>query len=1104
MQARTQGYSHVPMVMVVVLLLVAPSISLPTSAAPQGALIPWPVQDHPLRVRLDVGPLPYDELQLPLEFNISDSHLAAAVDWNSIIIIESHKAASGWVPVVQRSSPGGTPGLEESISRLLVPARLQVTQAGQEARVRVVLPGITTAGTVRTLHLYFQEGPTSGMVADVASVDPVPYAALDSLGWLGPLQHGFGYNPGTESSVAGRDGVTVVGLHDGTSYTIRGSLDGQVLASGTLVEGQARTHDLPDGIHLRIDATRPLHAFIGAFGHGGGAAILLPADDGGPWGSRFTFEQPHHPQWFGVQRQTSVYTAAPTNVTVSVRAGGSWDLLQRVRISPPRGTLNLTEGEVYRVVSEDGTISILSGSINGFSALPALLGGPQGKTFETLLDPFDDQVLLAQGGVSAQVVVRDGVGTLIAQGNGTDITFAGLPHDLPLRIQSDQPITLLGGSTEGAVGLQALGDDTTFLGGSWAEEFQTHSLRAPPPSANDTPSVEPSASVVATALHWSVQVRIDDTDPQTLGPGRWLDIPEGTHRIRSDGPLSVQLLGRGGDDGDTHRWNDFGTAIAGIRDDPPTTLGPPQRGARLVAIEPGRETPTIQGQVIIVAAANETPLVSLAVHNIGQFDDRYLVQVQPLPAAGPSPPPTSLYDDLALAASELEPFLLALPIPANASAGDRFITRVTAVSRTASEVSDSLLLTVVIDPDRLIDIGVEQRREILPWEVARFPLRVTNLGNGPETVTLSARGSPSTWDLSVDRLEASLAPSGWVPLNATVTPPPQAQEGWEATLQVDAAATDDPTVGDWVELQVVIARFDDLRAEVLDPALTLPAGGTHDLLLQLRNDGNGQETPTLQVLLPTARKGDVLVAPTQRLAAEPYSASQCILRWTAAAQAPPGTFEVILRVSGQSNVTDIPVQLTILPRHELELWTNTTRLVARPGDAMQLNATLQNIGTATDQVTLWWQQTDTPWVSISSNGTIQSPPMTSAVAAGRRLALNVSLSAPYVPGIHPQRLRAVSSDGSQVWVTIDIEVVPEHASGNAQGSIPWLLLVALGLVAVVTAAVAIVAPATNHRQPSRRVVPATRQVEATTGGQGQSNTPSPGAPQETSGAQTPK
>ena len=50
----------------------------------------------------------------------------------------------------------------------------RVRKGGQEARFRILLPGLTAAGTTRVLHLYFQEGPTTGEVRRVDEEDPVP------------------------------------------------------------------------------------------------------------------------------------------------------------------------------------------------------------------------------------------------------------------------------------------------------------------------------------------------------------------------------------------------------------------------------------------------------------------------------------------------------------------------------------------------------------------------------------------------------------------------------------------------------------------------------------------------------------------------------------------------------------------------------------------------------------------------------------------------------------------------------------------------------------------------------------------------------------------
>src|SRR3990170_4504025 len=117
MDGQTSGAWPAGAPMIALALVLLASLPPVVVAAPPGATIPWAVQDHPIRIRVDVGPLPFSEIQLPLELNLTDTQLAATVNWSSLLIVESHKTAGRWEPLRQRmlgvGSPSNPPTVDE-------------------------------------------------------------------------------------------------------------------------------------------------------------------------------------------------------------------------------------------------------------------------------------------------------------------------------------------------------------------------------------------------------------------------------------------------------------------------------------------------------------------------------------------------------------------------------------------------------------------------------------------------------------------------------------------------------------------------------------------------------------------------------------------------------------------------------------------------------------------------------------------------------------------------------------------------------------------------------------------------------------------------------
>ena len=123
-----------------------------------------------------------------------------------------------------------------------------------------------------------------------------------------------------------------------------------------------------------------------------------------------------------------------------------------------------------------------------------------------------------------------------------------------------------------------------------------------------------------------------------------------------------------------------------------------------------------------------------------------------------------------------------------------------------------------------------------PGNSVTYTVEVENMGNGPDTFTLSAEGAYKNW-VKLERLSVPLAYEGKLNIHVTIQIPDDATYG-SYNVTVKAKSTEDEDISTDIRLQVDVLQVVEFTASIDDNSLEGLPGENITYEMDLENLGN--------------------------------------------------------------------------------------------------------------------------------------------------------------------------------------------------------------------------------------------------------------------------
>jgi len=578
-----------------------------------------------------------------------------------------------------------------------------------------------------------------------------------------------------------------------------------------------------------------------------------------------------------------------------------------------------------------------------------------------------------------------------------------------LDVESTGDISVIAGGNERSRELMGMGDDITFVGGLRAREFNMYAIHNEPPPKQDQQYPDGAPAGVVFSFFDNNRVYIDGK-VQTLGKGGYISLEEGQHIVKADKPVSVLTLGRGMDGSPNHRWNDWGTYLAGRLFSPPvrsigTELFDERYGVELLP-GPG-ELQAGAGLIIHRTDPGKASTFSIRVHNTGNRDDTYTMTKTGLPAGWNLT--ATVPDALALGAGLYHDISLGISPPADAKADDWAEVHITAVSWSNATVQASIILRLVVNATYFLELRCDvMERYVDPGQSAVFGMELRNGGNAPDTVSLSAfleSGEP--WSAFLSCSTFSLVSGGTTALNLTVLCPPEALALKKTVIRVTGASAGNGTMTGSV-LTITIANRTRGFEFGMEPREKVAGPGEQcDFEGSISNNGNGEETYTLQ--FESGPADWVLTLSRSSLALEPHGKGGLHLTALLPERVGPGCYTIRVQAQDSLNNTKVVIVVVkVLQVYAIRLSCGEMAHAGLAGGTFRLTCTVSNLGNGNDEVRL--SVNDSKW-----NGRFE--PSTVALGPGASTQVNLTLTAPVNAHAGPYYIDLTARSGGNPNVT---------------------------------------------------------------------------------------
>jgi uncharacterized membrane protein len=192
-------------------------------------------------------------------------------------------------------------------------------------------------------------------------------------------------------------------------------------------------------------------------------------------------------------------------------------------------------------------------------------------------------------------------------------------------------------------------------------------------------------------------------------------------------------------------------------------------------------------------------------------------------------------------------FTVKVRAPEEAKANENGTIYIRVQSQTDASVWDGKKLLALINPTFRLELEtLVPNKWVDPGASVDFLITVRNVGNmqGKVSIYVSSSDPRTGWGAVLDRETVFLAGGEQQVIKLTITAPPNALAGSRQVVSVHAVSADYSSRGD-VEVSALVNRIYGL-AQSVDPAeLSVSPGSAATFLLEITNNGNGNENVDL-------------------------------------------------------------------------------------------------------------------------------------------------------------------------------------------------------------------------------------------------------------------
>ena len=245
----------------------------------------------------------------------------------------------------------------------------------------------------------------------------------------------------------------------------------------------------------------------------------------------------------------------------------------------------------------------------------------------------------------------------------------------------------------------------------------------------------------------------------------------------------------------------------------------------------------------------------ITVRNTGGLEDIFMLEHK----VAPSIWSTSMDEEIGVSGGLSGPVGLVVTVPANAKEGDICTIEVTATSRNAPDVKDSLpkpiKVTAVTQYMFTVELTGNNEKQIENGGAASYPFKVSNIGDKDDSIIIEVPQPPRDWNAEiVDDIE-KISSNGTYPYIYLLELPKNAEES--VTLKVTAPET--PTDNIRAELTLVLtSRNESLMTRSMNTITTTPTSVEEKLELDPKDTENTSDyNPVKEEFNPAVFKVEI-------------------------------------------------------------------------------------------------------------------------------------------------------------------------------------------------------------------------------------------------------
>jgi uncharacterized membrane protein len=231
--------------------------------------------------------------------------------------------------------------------------------------------------------------------------------------------------------------------------------------------------------------------------------------------------------------------------------------------------------------------------------------------------------------------------------------------------------------------------------------------------------------------------------------------------------------------------------------------------------------------------------------NEGNTEDTFELKVVGLP--GSLWEATLQYDELTVMGGEMAWFNVTVDVPSGVRAGN-YVVRVRATSTMSPTMLSKTMPLNITVAFGVNATGPQDKVNIMPGDAEVIQITVENTGLGPDIVFLEPVSPFEDWADPV-MSAVYLMPGETAIVDVTITPPEDALTG-TYIVQIKASSRADQDVMTFADVKVGVGQVFAILVEPGSSTVEGPVNVWHDVILTVTNLGNGEDTITLDAIVP--------------------------------------------------------------------------------------------------------------------------------------------------------------------------------------------------------------------------------------------------------------